>query len=249
MPPSIGPRVHLGVMAKYWQPGRVKTRLGGAIGMAAAAAVHRELCLYLAKTLQHAAVVRSFIIDPADHREDVVALLPSTWEVEVQAAGDLGHRMRHWFASPGQSDAVPPHRATKRNESVRPDRVLIGADCPTITSAVIQQATGLLRTHSIVLGPARDGGYYLIGLRGGWRPDYEGLMTEMPWSTSAVFRESCRRAAEAGLEVATLDQRDDIDTVEDMMRAIEQLSQAASSLAAKRLAQTLQHILTSGERS
>ncbi len=257
MSPTANSPVRLGVMAKYWQPGRVKTRLGGAIGMDAAARVHRELCLHLGETLRAAADRRAFVIDPASRREAFAGCLPAGWSTELQAEGDLGRRMRAWF------DRSPSPRSSEQEGSAslsggqevrlshsaarREDRILIGADCPQVTPAVIDQAAMLLQDHAVVLGPATDGGYYLIGLRGGWRSGYECLLSEMPWSSDAVLEETCRRAATAGLQVAMLEPRDDIDTLEDLMRVLARLNGSVVGSAERRLAERLQHVLVLGE--
>jgi hypothetical protein len=256
MPPVANSPVHLGIMAKYWQPGRVKTRLGGAIGMDAAAEVHRELCLHLAETLRTAADRRAFVIDPASRRETFAACLPPGWLTELQAEGDLGRRMQAWF-----DRSLPPRfperaRSLERTRSTagvpgnadgedgREDRILIGADCPQVTPTVIDRAATLLQDHAVVLGPATDGGYYLIGLRGGWRSEYECLLREMPWSSEAVLEETRRRADAAGLRVAMLEPRDDIDTKEDLTRVLTRLNESVAGSAERRLADRLQHVLT-----
>ncbi|QDV46651.1 2-phospho-L-lactate guanylyltransferase [Stieleria neptunia] len=205
---SSSRKLILGVMAKYWASGRVKTRLGAAIGMRHAADVHRAFCQHLATQLAAVAEERSFVITPRDRQADFAALLPSGWGIGFQADGDLGCRMKAWFKQATEPDV---------------DRVLIGADCPLLDGAVVDRAGELLGEHDVVLGPAIDGGYYLIGLRGPWRDVYQGLMDEMPWSSDSVFDLTCRRAEQAGLRLATLPPMEDVDTIKELERLLIQL--------------------------
>lgn len=202
--------LHLGVMAKYWEPGRVKTRLGASIGMQQAAAIHRSFCRHLANGLLGAADEQSFVITPSARRTDFSNLLPAGWSIELQADGDLGSRMQAWFA--GEGAAPQPV-----------DRVLIGADCPTLGKSIIAQTRRKLEDHDVVLGLAIDGGYYLIALAGGWRAEYSTLLEDVPWSSDQVYSTTCDRAREAGLRLATLDPLEDIDTIAELDRMREWL--------------------------
>ena len=90
--------------------------------------------------------------------------------------------------------------------------VLIGSDCPEITAPVLSSAFSLLTAHDLVLGPARDGGYYLIGLTA----PYPELFQDMPWGTDAVLAQTQIRAARLGLRTALLEPLTDIDRPEDL---------------------------------
>ena len=76
----------------------------------------------------------------------------------------------------------------------------------------------LLGEHDLVVGPAIDGGYYLIAIRDGWQHAYSGLMDDMPWSQPSLFETTCRRAQRLGLKLATLPVMEDIDTVAELQR-------------------------------
>jgi uncharacterized protein len=90
--------------------------------------------------------------------------------------------------------------------------VVIGADCPAVDCALIECAFESLRTHSVVFGPARDGGYYLVGSReaGGWL--FEGI----PWGTREVQAVSAARARQRGIEPYFLTELSDIDEPGDL---------------------------------
>jgi hypothetical protein len=89
--------------------------------------------------------------------------------------------------------------------------VLIGTDCPGITPGILGQAFAALRTADLVLGPATDGGYYLIGLRA----PQPHLFRQMAWSTDQVFRVTVQRAGALGCSCRVLRPLRDVDTVAD----------------------------------
>jgi rSAM/selenodomain-associated transferase 1 len=94
--------------------------------------------------------------------------------------------------------------------------VILGADCPALDSDTLREAFAALAKHDAVLGPARDGGYYLIGLRRR-SPD---LFRDIEWSTARVLDQTVARAAQAGVTVQRLAALDDLDTPEDLLRWI-----------------------------
>ena len=91
---------------------------------------------------------------------------------------------------------------------------MIGADCPDLDAGLIERAFEALARADLVLGPARDGGYYLIGLA---RPA-PALFRGMPWGTAGVLGETWARAHAAGLRAALLEPLDDLDTPADLVR-------------------------------
>lgn len=228
--------LHLGVMAKYWEPGRVKTRLGASIGMRRAAAIHRVFCQHLANGLLNVADEQSFVITPASRQSEFAELLPAAWGIQLQTDGDLGHRMQDWFMSDGPAPDGPAQR--------RLNRLLIGADCPTLTEATIRQTRRMLGDHDIVLGPAIDGGYYLIALREGWRPEYAALLDAIPWSSDQVFGITCQRAQAAGLTLATLEPLEDVDTIAELDRLRESLQNRPLDLRGDSLRQAIDQIMS-----
>ena len=203
----------LGVMAKFWSPGAVKTRLGKTIGMESAAALHRAFCLHLATTLDSAAEEQTFVVTPVEY-EAAFAREVGHWGLERQSTGDLGTRMRNWFSAAPTSESQ--------------DRVLIGADCPLVSVGTIEKTRTLLNENEVVLGPACDGGYYLIGLRSPWREEYGALMTDMPWSSERVFELTRQRAADAGLRLGTLETMEDVDTITELESLRARLADAAA---------------------
>ncbi len=123
--------------------------------------------------------------------------LHSDWSAHPQGTGDLGERMHRAFV---QAFAAGAERV-----------VLIGSDCPTVGTDDINGAWNVLLTHDLVLGPAIDGGYWLIGLRS----SQAGLFQAMPWSTKTVLAETLERAAKLGLRVHLCSQKNDVDAEQD----------------------------------
>ena len=115
-----------------------------------------------------------------------------------QVGPDLGARMSHTFA-----------RLFDRGYK---QVVIIGTDAPTLPQSIYQDAFTSLKDHDLVLGPALDGGYYLIGLT---RPVPE-LFAGIPWSTDQVLSRTQQKAGELGLAIGLLKEWHDIDTIDDL---------------------------------
>lgn len=92
--------------------------------------------------------------------------------------------------------------------------IFFGADTPDLSPEIVAAAVAALETHDGVIGPADDGGYYLIGMR----EPQPALFTDMAWSTETVFPETMRRVAELGLNFLTLETLSDCDRPEDLAR-------------------------------
>jgi len=89
--------------------------------------------------------------------------------------------------------------------------VIIGSDCPWLSDAEIEQAWNELETHDLVLGPARDGGYWLVGLREPKPAVFDGIS----WSTETVLEQTLERARGQSLRFLLLRELRDVDTLED----------------------------------
>jgi len=191
--------------------GRVKTRLIGPLTAAQAAELHAAFLADLGARLED----RRFALVPvwaAGEGEALPAQPPGGCR---QAEGDLGARMRYALSeillggksSPGGGFAVA-----------------IGSDLPQLTPERIEQAFGALAAGvDVVLGPALDGGYYLIGLGGGALR--AALFEEIAWSTPAVLEQTLERCRAAGLAVELLPEEEDIDTAEALARFLDRLAE------------------------
>jgi hypothetical protein len=110
---------------------------------------------------------------------------------------------------------------------------LIGADCPTIDLPLIEQAQDHLTSHDVVIGPAADGGYYLIGIAAPWTTSrFRTIFEEIPWSSEEVLPLTRLRLASAGLSWYELEVQEDIDTAAELNRLRSKLS---ATLAAEPL--------------
>jgi len=184
------------VFVRAPQPGKVKTRLAAGIGNEAAARAYRSLVDRLVHRLERLRQVELHY-DPPGAEEQIRPWLQPGWTARPQAAGDLGGRMQTAFATAFNGGA---------------DRVaIIGTDCPDIAVDDIAAAWNGLDTGDLVLGPAVDGGYWLIALRA----PQPILFSQMPWSTSNVLVETMARASRLGLQTRLLRELRDIDTAED----------------------------------
>lgn len=217
-------------MAKYWEPGRVKTRLGTSIGMETSARLHQAFCLHLARTLSTSADCRSFVVTPNESTVYFHKELTSTWRVEAQGEGNLGDRMCRWFSASGDKES----------------RILIGGDCPQLNARLIDSAIDLLREHEMVLGPARDGGYYLIGISQPNSIDLRHLFHGIAWSSQRVFSDTVARVSQLGLSLGVMETLSDIDMLLDLERLRHELGSSERSEDA-RLHEQIEDILRCGD--
>lgn len=185
------------LFAKYPVPGFAKTRLIPALGEAGAAALHRRLTERTVATMLAAAAMYGA-------------------RVEVQYTGADEADLRAWLG--GEVALVPQPEGDLTDRLIAASRetphIFFGADTPDLTAEIVGQAIAAMDTHEVVIGPAEDGGYYLIGMRQA-RP---GLLTDMPWSTEQVFPETMGRLGAAGIEPALLPTLADCDRPEDLAR-------------------------------
>jgi rSAM/selenodomain-associated transferase 1 len=195
------PAAHLIVFAREPELGRVKTRLAAGIGAEAALAVYRELLALTAAAVTAAQVPATVWLaeapagsDPAQTRPEWPGL---PWRVQP-AAGVLGERMAQAF---DEAFAAGAGRV-----------VIIGTDCPGLSAELLRQAFDQLLSHELVVGPADDGGYYLLGMNK-LQPE---LFADKAWSTASVLPDTLADAARLGLRVAQLPTLHDVDSAQDL---------------------------------
>ncbi|WP_299147462.1 DUF2064 domain-containing protein [uncultured Tateyamaria sp.] len=182
------------VMLKVPRPGRVKTRLGRDIGMTAAAWWFRHQVARLLGRIE----------DPR-------------WRVVLAVAPDIeGLRTRVW---PARFDRWPQGGGSLGDRMVRMMRrtrgpvCVIGADVPGITRKGVAKAFATLGEHDAVFGPAPDGGYWLIGVKQGFKLGKMAL-DGVRWSSPYALADSC--AALAPYQIDLVDVLEDVDTVDDL---------------------------------
>jgi uncharacterized protein len=188
------------VFCRYPEPGSAKTRLIPALGPAGAAQLHRrmtERALDRARHLNRRYRIGITVCFTGGTVEQMRQWLGSDLDIAPQARGDLGERL-----------VAAIDGAFRNAETV----VVVGSDCPDLTTEILADAFDGLRTHDVVIGPAHDGGYYLIGLRVP-RPE---LFRGIDWGGDQVFKQTMGAALALGLSVGPLPRLHDIDRPEDL---------------------------------
>ncbi len=189
------------VVAKSPVEGRVKTRLGAEIGMAAAAEVAAAALLdtlaVCRETFGPDLCLLSLSGDFADAvRGEELTRAIEGWSVARQRGSTFAERLANSHAD------LPPGGPV----------VQIGMDTPQVTPALLQGAVAALEDHDAVLGPADDGGWWVLGLR---RPAGASALHDVPMSTPTTYDDTRRALSDAGLSVGTTATLCDVDTVAD----------------------------------
>jgi rSAM/selenodomain-associated transferase 1 len=206
----------IAVMAKAPRAGHVKTRLVPPLTQEEATELYR--CLLLDKILQVgtlSGVDPYLAYTPPEAQAQMASLAPQGFTLIPQVGSDLGDRLHHL-------SEILLGRG-------HPGVIIIDSDTPTLPSTYLLDALDRIQNEStdLVLGPAEDGGYYLIGLK---RPCWS-LFDSIPWSGPSVLSETLRRASAQRLEVATLPTWFDVDTASDLLRLRNDLATNGSGLA------------------
>ncbi len=193
---ETGARPQLVVMAKMPVAGRVKTRLTRGIGAAKAVNFYRSSLRATVSRLSAGSRWRTIIAATPDSAVDWPG-----WPGDVarvgQGSGDLGQRMQRLF------DGLPAGPV-----------VIVGSDAPEVSSADIARAFDELGNHDAVIGPAPDGGYWLIGLKR--MPRVPKVFANVRWSAPQTLDDTLANLAH--LKVAILRELEDVDEVEDFRR-------------------------------
>lgn len=197
---STAPYRTLAVLTKFPVPGAVKTRLIPCLGAIGAATLHTRM---IEHTLQSVArLAERLAVDlevwvAGSSARDFRERFGSQWAVRIQPEGTFGDRLARAFDSMLASSSAA---------------VVVGTDCPRLSPAILGRSFECLQSHDLVLGPANDGGYYLIGLRRRVPALFDGI----DWGTSSVLAQTLSRASRVGLSVALLEPLDDVDRPEDL---------------------------------
>jgi len=195
------------------RPGLVKTRLAAQIGDRGAVAVYRQLVAGQLERIPPGWPLELHFA-PAEAAGEIVELAGPTHAMGIfaQRGDGLGERLETGL------DA-----AAKRHPG-RP-LVAIGADCPGLDEAVFREAFAALEEQDLVLGPAADGGYYLIGMR---RPHPE-VFRGIDWSTGRVRAQTLERAQEAGIGVKEISMLEDVDDFISLQSATPEIARTVDT--------------------
>ncbi len=191
----------LGLTLKYPEPGLVKTRLARDIGDHAACDVYRTMAekIFANTSPDAGSYERMIFYSPASSAQKVTSWLPGV-RVVPQRGSDIGEIMDNAFCDMFEAGAGKA--------------VVTGVDIPGLNSHIISLAFQELGYADVVVGPATDGGYYLIGMRSRLPDIFRGIS----WSSSKVFRETMLVIRSRKLTVRTVAAMSDVDTLEDLRR-------------------------------
>lgn len=175
--------------------GKVKTRLAASIGDERALEIYDWLTDYTHRISKEVQVDK--FIFYSDFIPEFTDQLPEEFNLEVQSGDSLGERMKNAFNQLG----------SRGYTSI----VIIGTDCPDLQTSDLNTAFLTLSQADLVIGPAQDGGYYLLGMS----RFFPELFDEMPWSTHKVLELTLNKADSLNLDYEFLNILSDIDTIKD----------------------------------
>ncbi len=176
--------------------GKVKTRLAATLGIDKALDIYRKLARHTRDVAKQTAFDKVVYYSDFIDRKD---MWPNeTFGKAAQLGDDLGERMKNAF--------------TESFEKGYASVCIVGTDCFELTEQVINEAFAALRSADAVIGPARDGGYYLLGMN----RLLPAVFENKHWSTESVFRETIRDLESLDLACTTLSELGDVDTEEDL---------------------------------
>jgi len=211
LPPSVL------LFLKAPRPGFVKTRLAKDLGDEKACQTYRKIA---EKTLsQIPSHWPTFIyFTPDDALPEMTAWLGDTHRYKAQSSGDLGQRL---------TTACNETFSDQSNHSAKPSSgvILLGGDCPELTTAHLQETAEHLAQDQTVIGPAKDGGYWLLGLP----HQNDHLFENIPWSSSQVYDLTLQRMNATGIKPHFLEALEDIDDLASWTNYQKKQNQTLSS--------------------
>jgi len=189
-------------MTKYPEAGKVKMRLAESIGTKAATGLYRSFIKDTLTTVQSLSIPYHIAVHPPESLDRFVQWLGPSHQSFQQQGSDLGKRLQNGFRTMFE----------KEYQQV----IALASDSPDLPLEVLQTAISKLQIHEAVIGPATDGGYYLIGFSNAlFNPDF---FEDIHWSTDTVFQETLSRIHSVTNQVHVLPEWPDIDTNTDLRR-------------------------------
>jgi rSAM/selenodomain-associated transferase 1 len=186
------------IFAKNLIHGEVKTRLAETIGNDRAFSVYKELLQHTKDITKNIDADKTIFYSNNIDEKDIWK--HETYKKQMQKGNDLGERMLNAFE----------HAFKNGYEEV----VIIGTDCFELTSSIINDAFTFLKKHDIVIGPAKDGGYYLLGMK----KLYPELFQNIYWSTENVLIQTIAVCSKGSLTYHLLQQLSDVDEEKDLIK-------------------------------
>ncbi|MFI5172982.1 MAG: TIGR04282 family arsenosugar biosynthesis glycosyltransferase [Chitinophagales bacterium] len=186
------------IMVKNPVKGKVKTRLAAELGEDKAFDIYLKLLERTNLIAQNINAEKYIFYSDLVSRNDMFD--NGKYKKYTQCSGDLGARMDYCFSIPFKNELK--------------EVVMIGADCFELTPEHIEKAFNELATHDFVIGPATDGGYYLIAMKK-WN---RWILENKPWSTNRLFDETKNEIESKNGKLFLLEALSDIDTAEDLFK-------------------------------
>ncbi len=189
------------IFLRYPKNGKVKTRLAKTTSSEFATNFYKSCAENLVNITKRISSINRFVFfSNENEREEIKSWLGNKLFYAHQEGDDLGIRMKNAFEKVFSTGA----------EKV----IIIGTDIPDLSAEIINKAFEYLDSSDIVIGPSKDGGFYLLGMK----KMYAGLFEEIEYSTAEVFSETLARIKELKLSCQLLPELQDIDTEEDLLR-------------------------------
>jgi uncharacterized protein len=201
------------IFCKYPVEGNVKTRIANTIGNEIAVNLYKLLSEYIFQELLKTEDVFQYLFyDNYADRDKIKNWAGGEFSFELQEGNDLGDKMYNAFKK------VIDRGSTKT--------IIVGTDVPDISSDIIQKAFLALNNSDVVIGPARDGGYYLLGIK----KLYRSFFTGIEWSKDTVLKKTLEKINSLDLSYSMLPELIDIDTEEDLKNWLANDTENANNL-------------------
>lgn len=193
------------IFVKNLKAGQVKTRIAKTLGDEKALNIYKDMLLKIKEVIQFLPFDKAIFYSDEIEKDDI-------WENEtylkhVQEGDDIGARM---------------HNAIEKMYNEGYDKItLIGSDCYQLTSSIVMDSFRFLNDHGVVIGPAQDGGYYLIAMTG----IYNGLFENKDWGTEKVLQQTKEDLEKYQISHTFVTELNDLDDEEDLKQSAPELLQ------------------------
>lgn len=189
------------IFLRFPKTGEVKTRLAKTTSSDFAVKFYKSCAENIVKNVKKIPCINRFVFySNGKEKDKITKWLGSKLYYSPQQGSDLGTRMKNAFQKVFSTGAQKI--------------IIIGTDIPDLSNDIINNAFNLLESNDVVIGPSKDGGYYLLGIK----KMYSQLFEKIEYSTDKVFSETLSRIKESNLSYQLLPELQDIDTEEDLIR-------------------------------
>lgn len=195
------------IFQKNLIPGKVKSRIGALVGDQKALEIYQVLVDYTHQQVEGLECKK--LLYYSEYTENTYEN-NKDYQFFIQSSGDLGQKMGDAFKD--------------QFEDGFDQLLIIGTDCAEITQEILEEAFDKLKTSEVVIGPAKDGGYYLLGMN----RFISGLFYDIPWSSAEVFNQTSDYLSTHQIPFDLLPTLSDVDYLEDWMEVKERLLQSQS---------------------